>query len=139
MASSGDFATSTPEAEKSAGAGYDYVASAREGASGQRLECASAHNESITHGDGLESAQIIAEMEKKVAVLSDGSLAVYGGYNVYHTLTSAFMCGCGSYPSRVKSLYLKSKIFFTSGFMTIFGSGRGSRVSCRRAWSRWLR
>lgn len=56
-----------------------------------------------------------------------------------YTDTSPLICGCGSYPSSVKSSYLKSKILFTSGLIIIRGNGRGSRVSCRFTCSTWLR
>ena len=46
------------------------------------------------------------------------------------TATSPLMWGCGSYPVKLKSSNLKSKMLFTSGLISIRGNARGSRVNC---------
>ena len=56
----------------------------------------------------------------------------------FHTATGALMAGQGSYPSSVKSSYLKSNMLLTSGLICMVGSLRGSRESWSSTCSKWF-
>lgn len=69
------------------------VAPSRQGAFGEGLECASAHNYRAAHGEGLEATQVGAQVANHVAATTDGSTAGDGNYDakVCHTDTCAAM------------------------------------------------
>ncbi len=72
-------------------AGDDDVAASRQRSRGQRVESLAPHHEGMPHGERLEAAQILADVEKHVAAKTDGAVLVDSYYYVYHTETSAFM------------------------------------------------
>ena len=101
---------------------------------------APAHDHGIAPGHGLEVLQVFGYVPGKGVFHTDSPVVGDGDDDAFfHTATGALMAGQGSYPSRVKSSYRKSKTDLTSGLRIIRGSGRGSRVSWRATWSKWLR
>ena len=60
---------------------------------GQGVECLAPHNQGVAHRERFEAAEVVAKVVEHVTPEADGPVEVDCGYDVYHTDTSAFMCG----------------------------------------------
>lgn len=60
-------------------AGHDDVAAARKCAFGERFEGLAAHDNGVAHGEGLEVAQVVADVESEAALAADGAVEADGG------------------------------------------------------------
>ena len=63
---------------------------------GMTLEGASAHDDGVARGDGLEAFQVVGQPIDQFVLKADGSVLCYSYYDGNHTDTVALMCGCGS-------------------------------------------
>src|SRR5581483_10713757 len=110
-----------------------------------RLERGAPHQERVAHRDGLELRLLTGDTPWDVrpvpddAVLRDRRDHDAALREPGHTEIGALISGCGSYPTTWMCSSSNWSIALTDLSRMRVGSGRGSRVSCSRAWSRWLR
>ncbi len=134
----------------------DDVPTPRQRPHGQGKIRGAPHDDGKALGGALEILQIGRNVPRKSTfhanfiILADGHnqtflhrlvnlsalLVIPSAVEESHTATGALMAGQGSYPSSVKSSYLKSNTDLTSGFRRMTGSFRGSRDSCRATCSK---
>lgn len=69
------------------------VFAAGERSAGQGVECLAPHDQGVAHRERFEAAEVVAKVVEHVTPEADGPVEVDCGYDVYHTETSAFMCG----------------------------------------------
>ena len=106
-----------------------------------RLPGPPAHDDVVAHGQPLEPLQVGGQAPRQATLTADDAVLgdrddeghSHADVDDRHTAIGALMWGCGSYPSRRKWRYSKASISFTEESRTMRGSGRGSRVSWRRA------